>query len=177
MPSAAPREWSEILRQTLARYDEPLLRRVAARLIKPRNQWPADELVTRCAATADDITVIDRRLAELDAAGRRLLALIGHSRQPLWNMGNLVELLIALGLEDGLAPVLTLLEAGLLYPLLGDDGARSGDRAPTGGVQANGPARPKAVRSFEQWLAFAGPENLQVFAHPLAMARALGEAL
>src|SRR5437588_1720389 len=185
MPSAAPRDWSDILRQTLTCYDEPLLRRVAARLIKPRNQWPADELVTRCAATADDITVIDRRLAELDAAGRRLLALLGHGRQPLWNMGNLVELLIALGLEDGLAPVLALLEAGLLYPLLGDEGARSGDRAPTGGdraptggsVQANGPARPKAVRSFEQWLAFAGPENLQVFAHPLAMARALGEDL
>src|SRR4051812_10599445 len=44
-------------------------------------------------------------------------------------------------------------------------------------MQANGPARPKAVRSFEQWLAFAGPENLQVFAHPLAMARAVGEDL
>src|SRR5262245_60687522 len=176
MPSAVSRDWSDILRQTLARYDEPLLRRVAARLIKPRNQWPTEELVTRCAATTADVTVIDRRLGELDAAGRRLLALIGHSRQPLWNMGNLVELLVALGEEDGLAPVLTLLEAGLLYPLLVEVGAWSGDRAPTG-VQANGPVRRKAVRSFEQWLAFAGPENLQVFAHPLAMARAVGEDL
>src|SRR5439155_23801478 len=167
MPSAAPRDWSDILRQTLARYDEPLLRRVAARLIKPRNQWPADELITRCAATASDITVIDRRLAELDVAGRRLLAVIGPRRQPLWNMGNLVELLLALGQEDGLAPVLALLEAGLLYPQLADVGGRSPDRAPTG-VQVNGPVRPRVVRSFEQWLAFAGAENLQVFAHPLA---------
>src|SRR5437588_8946918 len=132
MPSAAPRDWSDILRQTLTCYDEPLLRRVAARLIKPRNQWPAAELITRCAATAADITIIDRRLGELDAAGRRLLALIGHSRQPLWNMGNLVELLIALGQEDGLAPVLALLEAGLLYPLLIEVEGRSGDRPPTG---------------------------------------------
>src|SRR5262245_34715892 len=124
MQSAEPRDWSDILRQTLAHYDEPLLRRVAARLIKPRNQWPADELVARCAATSTDVTIIDRRLAELDVAGRRLLTLIGYSRQPLWNMGNLVELLIALGQEDGLAPVLALLEAGLLYPLLGDVGPR-----------------------------------------------------
>src|SRR5262245_10490008 len=169
MPSAEPRDWSDVLQQTLARYDEPLLRRVAARLIKPRNQWPADELVARCAATAADVTVIDRRLGELDAAGRALLALLGHSRQPLWSMGNLVELLIALGHEDGLAPVLALLEAGLLYPLLAD--------GPLGAAQANGPARPKAVKSFEQWLAFAGPEHLQVFAHPLAMERAVGEDL
>src|SRR3954454_11964792 len=70
MPSAATPDWSDVLRQTLARYDEPLLRRVAARLIKPRNQWPADELVARCAATADDVTIIDRRLRELDSAGR-----------------------------------------------------------------------------------------------------------
>src|SRR5207248_1337907 len=85
------------------------LRRVAARLIKPRSQWPADELVARCAATANDITVIDRRLRDLDPAGRQLLALVGHSRQPQWGMGSLVELLIALGHEDGLAPVLAVL--------------------------------------------------------------------
>src|SRR5215470_7890981 len=169
MQSVASRDWSDVLRQTLARYDEPLLRKVAARLIKPRNQWPTVELVARCAATAEDVTVIDRRLRELDDAGRRLLALIGHSRQPLWAMGNLVELLIALGHEDGLAPVLALLEAGLLYPML------AGDRL--GSVQTNGAARTKAVKSFEQWLAFAGPENLQVFAHPLAMTRAIGEDL
>src|SRR5439155_24967888 len=43
--------WSEHLRSTLERYDESLLRRVATRLCKPRNQWPADELIERCLAT------------------------------------------------------------------------------------------------------------------------------
>src|SRR5205823_5219705 len=61
MSPAAHTDWSEVLRHTLARYDEPLLRRVAARLLKPRNQWPADELVARCAPTAGDVPVLDRR--------------------------------------------------------------------------------------------------------------------
>src|SRR3954449_880929 len=108
MSTTANQNWPTVLRQTLQRYDEPLLRRVAARLIKPRNQWPAEELIDRCAATADDVALVDRRLGELDSAGRQLIALIGHSRQPVWNMGSLIEMLIALGHEDGLAPVLAL---------------------------------------------------------------------
>ena len=154
--------WSDVLRRTLLRYDEPLLRQVAGRLVKPRNQWPADDLIERCAATTSDVTTIDRRLHDLEPAERRLLALIGHSRQPLWGLGNLVEMVICLGQDDGLRPVFALLEAGLLYPDLG--------------AETPEPAR-KRLKSFEQWLAFAGPEKLRVFAHPLAMARAVGEDL
>jgi hypothetical protein len=160
--------WSDVLRRTLRRYDEALLRRVAGRLVKPRNQWPADELIERCASTVGDVTIIDRRLRELEPAERQLLALIGHSRQPLWGLGNLVELMICLGQDDGLRPVFALLEAGLLYPDIA--------------TKAEGPAaRPftagKTLKTFEQWLAFAGPEKLHVFAHPLALRRAVGEDL
>jgi Helicase conserved C-terminal domain len=169
MFSAEQTHWPDVLRRTLLRYEEPLLRRVAARLIKPRNQWPTEELVDRCAATAADVTVVDRRLRELAPAGRQLLALIGHSRQPVWALGNLVELIISLGHEDGLAPVLELLEAGLLFPFLPEE---HGPR-----VESNGVPRPRALKSFEQWLAFAGPDNLLVFAHPLASRRAVGEDL
>src|SRR5215469_10688321 len=108
--------WSDVLRRTLRRYDEALLRRVAGRLVKPRNQWPADELIGRCASTVGDVTIIDRRLRELEPAERYLLALVGHSRQPLWGLGSLVELMICVGQDDGLRPVFALLEAGLLYP-------------------------------------------------------------
>ena len=109
---------------------------------------------------------MDRRLRELEPAERKLLALIGHSRQPLWGLGNLIEMMIALGEEDGLRPVFSLLEAGLLYPHLADEeGASPSASAP----------RSRVLRSFEQWLAFAGPETLRVFAHPLALARAVGE--
>src|SRR5438093_188647 len=100
-----PAFWSEHLRRTLKRYDEALLRQVAGRLCKPRNQWPPAELIDRSLATLENPAVLDRRLGDLDLAGRRLLALIGHSRQPRWPVGNLVEMLVTLGAPDGLQPV------------------------------------------------------------------------
>src|ERR1051326_2376153 len=116
MPLVEPASWSERLRQTLACYDEPLLRQVAAKLYRPRSQWPVDELIDRCLQTLDNAPVLDRRLQDLDPPARQLLALIGHSRQPTWPVGNLVEVLVMLGHADGLTPVRQLLEAGLLYP-------------------------------------------------------------
>jgi hypothetical protein len=162
-----PSFWSELQRHTLACYDEPLLRQVAARLVKPRNQWPVEDLIDRGAAATSNPVIIDRRLQELLPQARRVLALIGHSRQPFWNLGNLVELTIALGSGDGLQPVLELLEAGLLYPSL-----QSGKM----GRSTNGIAG-KKLKSFEQWLAVPGPEGLLVFAPPAIAARALGEDL
>ena len=54
--------WTDRLRQTLSRYDEPLLRQVAARLIKPRNHWPADDLIERCLAVVDNPAVLQSYL-------------------------------------------------------------------------------------------------------------------
>jgi hypothetical protein len=145
--------WTDHLRQTLERYDEPLLRRVAAKLLKPRNQWPAEELIERSVATVGNAAAIDRRLKDLEPASLQLLALIGHSRQPRWRLGNLVELAIALGHGDGLEPVLALLEVALLYPEL--------------------PAGLNRVKSFEHWLGKAGSAGLAAFAHPSVTARAI----
>src|SRR5579871_6107564 len=99
MAGADGDDWSDRLRRTLACYDEELLRAVAARLVKPRNQWPAEELIERSVGVAENLPVLDRRLREVEPAGRQLLALIAHSRQPCWHLGNLVELLLALGQE------------------------------------------------------------------------------
>ena len=77
MPILDSAFWSELLRSTLASYDEALLRQVASSLIKPRNQWPVEDLIERCVAGAENPAVLDRRLADLDAPSRRLLALIG----------------------------------------------------------------------------------------------------
>src|SRR5690242_10038800 len=118
LPDAA--YWSGLVRGTLGCYDEELLRGVAARLVKPRNQWPAEDLIDRIVTTLDNPAGVDRRLQELEPAGRQLLALVGHSRQPCWYLGNLVEMLLALGHADGLQPVFALLEAGLVYPLLAE---------------------------------------------------------
>jgi hypothetical protein len=167
MPVVDPASWTELQRRTLTCYDEALLRQVAARLVKPRNQWPVEDLIERGAAVTDNPAVIDRRLQELTPPARRVLSLIGHSRQPYWNLGNLVELTIALGHGDGLQPVLELLEAGLLYPCLDETketSARNG--APT-----------RKLKSFEQWMAAPGSSGLLVFAPPPIAARALGEDL
>jgi hypothetical protein len=165
LPEAA--FWSDLLRRTLGAYDEALLRQVAGRLLKPRNQWPVDDLIERVAATAANPAALDRRLQELEPSGRQILALIGHSRQPVWEVGNLVELAMTLGHPDGLRPVTELLGSGLLFPTLGAE--------PGGPVVAA--ATPPRVKSFEQWLAFPGAGGLAVFAPPLVAGRAVGEDL
>jgi len=155
MPFTDSAAWFEQVGDTLRRYDESLLRTVAGKLFKPRNQWPADELIERSLTSLKNPVVVDRRLKELGEAERRVLALIAHSRQPRWHMGNLVEMVIALGHPDGVPPILALLETGLLYPYLSDD--------------------VKRLKSFEQWLGHAIATGFRVFAPPEVTARAIGE--
>jgi hypothetical protein len=161
MPFVDPAVWSERLQRTLGCYDEALLRQVAGRLVKPRSHWPVDDLIERCVSTAANPALVDRRLQDLEPAGRQLLALLGHSRQPCWGVGSLVELLITLGHADGLKPVLDLLEAGLLFPLRLEPAASRAER----------------IKNFEQWLAFPGPLGLAVFTLPSIAVRAIGEDL
>lgn len=149
--------WTERLRDALGRCEPALVRQVAAKLVRPRNEWPVEDLIDRCVASAGNAVVIDRRLKEIDPACRRLLALIAHSRQPRWRLGSLLEMLAALGHAEGPRPALTLFEQGLLFPELPD-------------------GTPK-LRSFEQWLGQAGATGFAVFAHPAVVARALGEDL
>jgi len=162
--------WSDLLRRTLALYDEPLLRQVLTRLVKPRNQWPIEELIDRGMGTATNPAVLDRRLQELEPASRQALALMGHSRQPFWKLGSLIEMLMVLGHADGLKPLFTLLEAGLLYPRLAAAFQPEDRRDKPGGS----PAR---LKTFEQWLAYPGPSGLTVFTHPQIAERAVGEPL
>jgi hypothetical protein len=157
MPTADAAVWSTELQSTLQRYDESLLRQVATRLFKPRNQWPVAELIERSLASIDNPAVIDRRLQELEPAQRQILALIAHSRQPCWHLGNLIEMAMALGHNDGLPPILGLFESGLLYPCLPEGLTR--------------------LKKFEQWLGQAGTTGLRVFADPRVTSRALGEDL
>src|SRR5262249_1862641 len=142
-----PTPWSDLVARTLGAYDEPLLRQVASRLVKPRNHWPAEELRARCAPALTNPAVIDRRLSELGPAERRLLALTAHSRQPRWKLGPLLAMLAALGHAEGVRPVLDLFQAGLLYPDLAGAGPR--------------------LKGFDQWLGQASATDYTVLAHPL----------
>jgi hypothetical protein len=182
MPVPEPTFWSDLLRRTLACYDEELLRQVVARLVRPRNQWPVEDLIERSLATADNPAVLDRRLQDLEPAGRQALALIGHSRQPCWSLGNLVEALFALGHSDGLRPIFTLLESGLLYPYLPacSGGPLRPAELPAAGrapLTNPGDGRLGRLRTFEQWLGQAGTTGLYVFTLPLIASRVIGEDL
>lgn len=159
MTAAVHQIWTERVRQTLPRYDAGLLRLVAGNLCRPRNQWPLDELIDRSLGIITNPAVLDRRLKDLSTPCRRLLAMIGHSGQPVWRVGNLIELSMAVGETDGLAPVISLLESGLLYPALSDgDQARKGPR----------------LKTFPVWLAQAPADATWVFAHPAVCRRAIG---
>ncbi|HLN29977.1 MAG TPA: hypothetical protein VK395_19705 [Gemmataceae bacterium] len=168
MPLTDPDLWTDYLRETLQCYSESLLRDVTTRLLKPRNQWAAEELIERSLASIDNAAVVDRRLQDLDVASRSVLTLIARSRQPRWRLGNLLELLTALGHSQGPQPVLTLFEIGLLFPdLLGREVRQGADAA------AKATAGQASLKTFEQWLGQAGGSGFVVFAHPNVMARAL----
>jgi hypothetical protein len=156
MPLPPAALWKEPVRRALAAYRETLVRSVAGKLLQPRNSWPVQELITRIVDTLEDVPLIDRRLRHLPRVQRKLLALIGHSSNLVWNLGNLVELLMALGEQDGLHPVLDLLGAGLLFPVVAEDG-------PT-----------QTFNDLQHWLSFGAAQELVVLAHPLAAQRALG---
>jgi hypothetical protein len=159
--------WQQHIRHTLKRYDEALLRQVAHKLCKPRNQWPAEELVDRVVSAFDNVAMIDRRLKDLPAACRQVLAAIGQSRQPRWPVGSLVEILVALGAEDGLAPIVALLETGLLVPELFSFGTTPDD----------GPINPRArLRNFESWLGRSDPMPM-LLASPVVTRRVVREDL
>ncbi len=167
MPVVDPAFWSELQRQTLARYDEALLRQVAARLVKPRNQWPVEDLIERGAATARQPR---RHRSPLTRAGAGRPAAAGADRpQPaaVWNLGNLVEMMIALGHADGLQPRPGAARSGL---------ALSASWMPQRAPRRNGESHRK-IKSFEQWLAAPGPAGLLVFAPPQIAVRAIGEDL
>lgn len=164
---ATTENWNQHIRHTLKRYDEALLRQVAHKLCKPRNQWPFDELLDRLVAAVNNAAMIDRRLKELPAGCRQVLAAIGHSGQTRWSLGSLVEVLVMLGHSDGLAPIVTLLESGLLVPEL----------FPFGEIEEHAKVTTRIkLRNFESWLTRSDPMPM-LLAPPLVTQRTLGEDL
>jgi hypothetical protein len=159
--------WNQHTRQTLKRYDEALLRQVAHKLCKPRNQWPVDELLDRLVAALNNAVMVDRRLKELPAACRQILCVIGHSRQTRWPLGSLVEILVALGAPDGLAPLVTLLESGLLLPEVFPFGTTPDDDK----ISAR-----SRVKNFDAWLARSEPMPM-LLASPMVTRRVMSEDL
>ena len=109
MTEPIQKTWPEIVRLILGRYDEKLLREVVQRFLRPRNQWPVEELIERCVEAFDNTVLINRRLKELDESRRTLLAALAQSKQCKWKLGQLIEIAMCMGQEDGLSTVFDLL--------------------------------------------------------------------
>jgi len=142
---------------TLAMYAGPLLRRIAAMLLKPRSPIPEEELIERCLSTLMNPPVVDRRLRDLPDAARKILAIMGLSRQSSWKLGHLLTILATMGHAEGLAPIHTLLEYGLLLPVL--------------------PTNTPTIASFEEILTRSGVLEQELFSLSAVAARAREESL
>lgn len=147
--------WDDFARSVLARHDETLLRSIAAKLFKPRSQWPTDELIERAIETFTNPPVIDRRIRELPESARQLLATLARARQPRWSVGQLLAIAACLGHQEGLAPIITLLDTGFLLA----------DLAPT----------QPTIRQWEDWLGVL-PMTARIVLHPAVGERAVKES-
>lgn len=108
--------WQDAVRAALSRYDEALLRPVATKLCRPRNQWPVEELIDRSLQTLVNPAVVDRRLKDIPAATRRVLAVLRQSRQIRWPVARFCEIAAIIGAGVGHEAIVELIEAGLAFP-------------------------------------------------------------
>ena len=166
MPQTHPDHWFDRFRQTLSAYDEPLLRQVAGKLIKPRSQWPVEELMDRMVEAIGNAPLIDRRLKELPEASRHILCLIDLSRQPLWHLGNLIQMVMALGHEDGLDALRTLMLYGLLVPEIATRPDDNSSETTSGKLKQLDISLDQNAQAF-----------FHVFAHPQVTARLHNETI
>jgi len=145
--------WLTQARAAFERYSEPLLRQVMQIFLKPRNQWPPEELIDRGLSTLTNAAIIDRRLKELSPAAQKIMAILGITGQPTGRVGHLIAILATLGHAEGLTPVLELLNSGLAQPVFPAEGD-----AP--------------ITEFEQWLSLGAIDRARIFAHPAVTRRA-----
>ena len=141
------------VRAVLRRYDEVLLRDVTRRLLKPRNQWPVEELIEKSIQMLNNPVSIDRKLRELPPAALGLMAMLGFAGLTSCTMSDLLSLLRLLDNDDSLGPVTALLDQGLIFTDLPDVGSFK-------------------LKSFEDWYGSAPAYACGMAFHPAVMTRA-----
>jgi hypothetical protein len=138
-------------------YAEPLLRKVAARAIKPRQKLPAAELREKLRHWHENPPQVDRRLRDLTPPARTLLALLHLGKRCQWRVGSLLELASCLQGDDGkaidgLKVTEELFLHALIIPLTSKEQGKLG--------------------SFESWLAQGVENQYRVWIAPEVLTRA-----
>lgn len=164
MPAPDNSYWNDQILAIFQRYEEALIREVARQFIRPRNQWPVEDIIDRLIEAMANPPLIDRRIRELPSGCAKILALIEVSKQPRWRVGSLLEMATALGEEDPFELVIALLNNGLLCPDLAEQ-QNFPDVEVIDGEEI--PATPSAkLKNFRTWMTLTAPEKLYVISHP-----------
>ncbi len=146
--------WASVIRAAFDRYDDNLLGEITTRLIKPRTVHSREELVRRSVELFENPVLVDRRIQSLEKSCMALLEVAAKARQNRWYVATLAEFVYTLGWQDGIKPVVALVEAGLAFPLF-----QTKPGAPSTGTQFS---------NVMHWLANPGPSgHYLVFPDPL----------
>ncbi len=142
-----------------SRYTPELLERVVVNLVKPRGSLGPDDWIPRAIDLLSDPVRLTRRLQILhkaDPPARSMLALVGHMRRDRFAVSDLLQAHLALGHRDGLAPLLALLESGLILPdLIGT------------------PGQPARLDDFTTWLTLSPSQRLILHCPAMVHQRAI----
>jgi len=158
--SPAESDWARVIRRAFERYDDTLLGEITTRLIKPRTTQSREELVQRSIDFFENPVQLDRRIQALEPSSAVLLEIAAKTRQNRWFVGTLAEMVLTLGWDEGIKPVLGLVEAGLAFPWFGPE--------------CDQLAFKPQFANLLHWLAQPGPSgHLLVFPEPLLL-RAYG---
>jgi hypothetical protein len=140
-------------------YAESMVREVASRALKPRQKLPVAELREKLLTWHTNPPQVDRRLREVSAEARTLLAVMHVGKRQQWRLGALLEIVSTFRgvtpdslTTDGLKVVEELVVNGLLVPVADE-------------------SRPK-LGSFAEWLSFGQPQQYRVWVASEVMARA-----
>lgn len=163
MAASSSDEWeSSAVAAAWEGYTESFLREVAGRALKTRQKQPVAELRQKLHTWHTNPPQVDRRLREVSAEARTLLAVMHVGKRTQWRLGTLLEMVSTFrGLTpdtlttDGLKVVEELVLHGMLIPIANAD-------------------RPK-VSSFAEWLSVGQPQQYRVWVAPEILSRAAGQ--
>ena len=113
--------WPKCVAEAFDRYGEDLVEVVSTNLLKPRANLPREIVKEKALEIFSNPVILDRRILGMEASAQMLLEVAAKSQKTVWFMGNLVEIVLALGWKDGVGAVVNLLESGLAYPVFALD--------------------------------------------------------
>ena len=186
--------WSQCCREVLERYPEEQLRALAMRLTGRMPRQDHTTVIQAIVTAQSNPPLIDRCLRKVRPEVRLLLSVMARCRKPVWDRGQLLTILAALGVYDGPAILKEALEYGLVFPWVWSHSAGEGLRpeasiaprdttrtvpsSPAGhGSEPSIPPSAQHADETNPWLEIMGGLVTRVFLHPAVGERVRSRSL